>query len=657
MGEQMKKALLLIAILFSSYCVAEEAAKTGSVPLLPVDYFGGLPDVGYVTLSPDGKKLASFVKIDTDKVKGTSVQVVNLESGKSKLVLFSDNIKFHFYHMSWKNDKTLLVNIFYPHSREVYGPTLKSRETDLIVVHLDSDEINNIFSNSFLARYTEKPFDKDSVVDLLPDDDDYLLMAVGGPLVGRIGFAPGVFKVNVRNQRADIVMEPARTYTWIADQQHRIRAAAQADYKGDSTSIMVRSLKDDKWKELLKYDSFYSEDYAEALGFGADPNIFYFRAYRNGRSAVYKVDLSGDEWKPELVRADPKYDVDGTLIYSRKKKDVIGIESSYGVDQVFLDPEYQALQSMINKALPNTHNRLYSFSDDEQRYLVYSESDVNSGTYYLGDRGKGSLEILAFSYKNLHADQLAHTRPYNYRTRDDWDIEGFLTIPAGAKDKQLPVIVLPHGGPQYSDTGRFDYWTQFFANRGYAVFQPNFRGSTGKGWKFRNAGLMFRSLDAQNDIEDGVKKLIADGIADPKRICIVGASYGGYSALLSATRKPDLYACAISVAGVSDQTERRLYDEEGERIRDGKLLREISPVNYVKNVKIPILLIHGEKDRQVEFKQSEIMYKALKKARKTVSLVALQDQDHFLDNNENRIKTFVEMDKFLKKYLPTDRMK
>lgn len=653
----MKKALLLIAILFSSCCVAKEAAKTDSVPLLPAEYFGGLPDVGYVTLSPDGKKLASFVKIDTNKVKGTSVQVVNLESGKSKLVLFSDNIKFHFYNMSWKNNKTLLVHIFYPHSREVYGPTLKSRETDLIVVHLDTGDVNNVFSHGFLARWDEKPFDKDSVVDLLRDDDDYILMAVGGPLVGRIGFAPGVFKVNIRNQRADIVMEPARTYTWIADQQHRVRAAAQGDYKGNSTSIVVRSLKDDKWRELLKYDSFYAADYSEALGFGADPNIFYFRAHRDGRMAVYKVDLSRDEWKPELVRADPKYDVDGALIYSRKTKDVIGIESSYGIDQVFIDPEYQALQSMINKALPNTHNRLYSFSDDEQRYLVYSDSDVDSGTYYLGDRSKGSLEVLAFSYKNLHADQLAHTRPYNYRARDGLEIEGFLTIPAGAKDKNLPVIVLPHGGPQYSDTGRFDYWRQFFANRGYAVLQPNFRGSTGRGWKFRNAGLMFRSLGAQNDIEDGVKKLIADGIADSKRICIVGASYGGYSALLSATRKPDLYACAISVAGISDVTEMRLYDEEGERVRDGKLLREISPINYVKNVKIPILLIHGKKDRQVEFKQSEIMYKALKKAHKKVSFVQLEDQDHFLDNNGNRIKTFVEMDKFLKKYMPTEKMK
>lgn len=658
MGEQMKKALLLIAILFCSCCVAKEAAKTDSVPLLPAEYFGGLPDVGYVTLSPDGKKVASFLKIDTDKVKGASVQVVNLDTGKNKLVLFSDNLKFHFYHMSWKNDKTLLVHIFYPHSREVYGPTLKSRETDLIVVHLDTGDVNNVFSHGFLARWEEKPFDKDTVVDSLPDDDDHVLMAIGGPLVGtQYGFAPGVFKIDTRNQRADMVVEPTGGYAWIDDQQHRVRAVVKDAYKGNSTSILIKSLKDDEWRELLKYDNYYSGDYAEALGFGVDPNTFYLRAYRDGRMAVYKVDLSRDEWKPELVRANPKYDVDGMLIYSRKTKDVIGIRPSYGIDQIFFDPEYQALQSKINRALPNTHNLIYSFSDDEQRYLVYSESDVDSGTYYLGDRGKGSLEVLAFSYKNLHADQLAHTRPYNYRARDGLEIEGFLTLPAGAKDKKLPAIVLPHGGPASSDTGRFDYWAQFFANRGYAVLQPNFRGSTGRGWKFRNAGLKYRSLDAQNDIEDGVKKLIADGIADPKRICIVGASYGGYSALLSATLKPDLYACAISVAGVGDVTDMRLYDEEGERIRNGKLLREISPVNYVKNVKIPILLIHGEKDRQVEFKQSEIMYKALKKAKKTVSLITLENQDHFLDNNENRITTFVGMDKFLKKYLPTERMK
>jgi dipeptidyl aminopeptidase/acylaminoacyl peptidase len=252
-------------------------------------------------------------------------------------------------------------------------------------------------------------------------------------------------------------------------------------------------------------------------------------------------------------------------------------------------------------------------------------------------------------------------RQFDYSARDNYALFGYLTIPAGAAEKNLPLVVLPHGGPESRDTADFDWWSQFLSSRGYAVLRPQFRGSTGLGAEHRLAGRGQWGLRMQDDVTDGVKALIAAGIVDPKRVCIVGASYGGYAALAGATFTPELYACAVSVAGVSDLAEFLAYKEKmgGDdsdsviywqdsigKIDDPRVGQK-SPARYARNVRAPILLIHGSNDSVVPLAQSQMMDNALTAAGAPHQLVTLDSEDHWLSSSVTRTRMLSEIEKFL----------
>jgi dipeptidyl aminopeptidase/acylaminoacyl peptidase len=255
-------------------------------------------------------------------------------------------------------------------------------------------------------------------------------------------------------------------------------------------------------------------------------------------------------------------------------------------------------------------------------------------------------------------------KPYAYKARDGLDIPAYLTLPPGKAAKQLPLVVFPHGGPMARDAMTFNPETQFFANRGYAVFQPNFRGSSGYGKKFMEAGFGQWGLKMQDDVTDGVKKLIADGIVDPKRICIVGESYGGYAALAGAAFTPDLYACAAGWAGVYDlrsflSTRAKEYGRDsemieswsrfiGDRWSDSDKLDMASPAKNADKIKIPVLLMHGEDDATVRIDQSETMDRALRRAGKNVNFIAIPKETHYMETSATRIRWLSELEKFLK---------
>lgn len=397
------------------------------------------------------------------------------------------------------------------------------------------------------------------------------------------------------------------------------------------------------------------------MGFSQDPNELYINAYHNDRWAVFKVNLKDKDLKRELVLADDKYDISGYLLYSSDQKKVIGISGSEDGGTFFLDQELKQLQSKIDKAMPLTRNYIYSFSSDINKFIVYSTGPKESGTYYLGQLSPLKLEALAYRYKQLPPENLADMKRIEYKARDGLTIESFLTLPKGKPAKNLPTLMFPHGGPHARDNDSFDYWAQFFANKGYAVLQMNFRGSYGQGLAHMTAGLKQWGKEMQTDIEDGAHYLIDQGISDPKSIAIVGASYGGYAALMGAIKTPDFYRCAISIAGVSDvfklAIERRdptdSYNVVDEQIGTGaKFLKDISPLNHAAEIKKPILLIHGENDRQVEIEHSIEMHKALVKEGKEVEFITLPLEDHYLTNEANRIATFKAMDKFLDKCNP-----
>jgi dipeptidyl aminopeptidase/acylaminoacyl peptidase len=256
-------------------------------------------------------------------------------------------------------------------------------------------------------------------------------------------------------------------------------------------------------------------------------------------------------------------------------------------------------------------------------------------------------------------------QPYPYKARDGLDIPAYITLPPGKPLNKLPLIVMPHGGPDARDRIGFDWMAQFFANRGYAVLQPNFRGSWGYGHKFTDAGQLQWGLKMEDDLTDGVKKLVADGMVDPKRVCIVGASYGGYAALAGATLTPDVYACAISFAGVSDlpkmlAQERARYGKDSQTVSfwttrigspfdDSEQLRATSPARHADQVRCPVLLLHGEGDTTVPIEQSEIMNDALKSAGKQVEFIRFPGEDHYMNLADTRIRFLKETEAFVKK--------
>lgn len=626
---------------------------------LPLEAFASLPDVQHVSLSPDGRYLASSIRVDVEDIKGRAVSIVDLETGEQKLPLMAKNETYFITWMNWASDNKLLVGAMYPDIATDHPFTnlatrpRKVRKSTLFSINAETEKVQPVLSSRFLSNLKVQPVNGDNVISTLPDDPDNILMQVGG----NMGW-PQVHKVNLTNQETRTIQpSEIRVMHWGTDQQNRVRLKQQI--KDAVVTLSVREIDGDSWRDLWTYEVFSGET-VEPLGFGKDPNDLYILAYHEGYKAAFKVDLASDSLETELVYANPNYDVNGSLIYSHKTGEVIGITHTEGQGFVFWDQDYKNFQASIDKALPNTTNHIVSFSDDESKYLVHASSSIDSGTYFLGDRDKGSLKAAAYSYKHLEPGLMSPKKSYNYQARDGMEIRGFLTLPKDREAKKLPTLVFPHGGPISSSDNGFNYWTQLFANRGYAVLEMNFRGSSGQGLNLMQAGLKNWGQEMQDDVQDGALKLIEEGIADPDRVCIVGASYGGYAALMGAAKTPDFYRCAASFAGVSDinQLLRRYRSRHAKKnivdlqVGDDKAtLREVSPLYNAEKIKVPVLLVHGDQDRQVPPEHSREMHEALEKAGKEVTYIELEAANHFLTNNDDRVATLRAFEEFLAEHL------
>jgi dipeptidyl aminopeptidase/acylaminoacyl peptidase len=320
----------------------------------------------------------------------------------------------------------------------------------------------------------------------------------------------------------------------------------------------------------------------------------------------------------------------------------------------------QVIQTKLEKALPNLTVRIVSKDAAGASFLVDAEGPRNPPTLYLYRPAAHQVIQLLLAYPNLQQADLGEMKPYPYRARDGLDIHAYLTLPPGKDPHNLPTIIMPHGGPEARDMLRFDWLAQFLASRGYAVLQPNFRGSAGYGWHFVTAGDGEWANKVQFDVQDGVKKLFAEGVSDPKRTCIFGWSYGGYMSLAGATFSPDLYACAAGMAGVYDLDkmnysgtkfesmstsvwERRMGVSSG----DSAGMEAQSPSEHADQVKIPVLLMHSEKDVTVLIEQSEIEERALKRADKSVRFIRMNGDDHYLSYAPTRIQMLTELEKFM----------
>ncbi|NMH65026.1 alpha/beta hydrolase family protein [Shewanella salipaludis] len=647
----MKRNSLLLALAILLLGPFSHAATAR----LPVEAFASIPDVSHVSLSPDGSKIASVVRIDTAEHRGTVVSIVDLQSGEKIIPIHTDNKRFVILSLQWANKDLLLIEAKYPAVR--YGnPTT---ETRLLKYSLASGKTNNLLRASVLKRLKWLPQLQGNIIDMLPDDDDHLLLSLDG--MGQEVGEDSVIRVSLTQGKSSFVQASKRHMQgWVTDRQHRIRIGIYRD--DNQYRIYEQQDANGELRELWHF-GFFAEDSVWPLGFDEDPDILYVRAYHEGLEAIFKVHLSDPQLKKELVYSNPNYDVMGSLIYSKLKHKVIGISEGNGEEYTFWDKEYIGLQNGLKAIFPGSNNYITQFSADERYYIVYSSGSTEPGSYYVGDRNVGEIYPLAHRYKKLTPEVLVPTERLNYQARDNMEIEAFLTLPKEAVPKKLPMIIFPHGGPISYDNDSFDYWTQFFANRGYGVFRMNFRGSAGYGYDFMKAGLQNWGLEMQNDVEDGTRFLIDKGIADPDRICIVGASYGGYAALMGAAMTPELYRCVISIAGVTDvaylvKSSRRTttYEVVKQQIgSDIDALYQRSPLSQAAKITVPVLLVHGSKDRVVRVKHSQMMYDELESLNKDVEFIELEAGDHHLSNNEHRLTTFKAMDHFLAKYLQVNK--
>jgi len=340
------------------------------------------------------------------------------------------------------------------------------------------------------------------------------------------------------------------------------------------------------------------------------------------------------------------------------------------LETILFAPALAARWKGAQKAFPKNSVHLESWSENFDRLIVFTEGNGDSGTHWLVDIPKRSADPLGEAYPTIKDDDMGPVRMVDWRAADGLSLHGVLTLPPRAEAKSLPVVVLPHGGPEARDYPFFSWWAQAFASRGYAVFQPNFRGSSGYGITFRNAGFGEWGRKMQTDISDGVAELARAGIVDPKRACIVGASYGGYAALAGVTIQQGLYRCAVSVDGVADPREfigkysnivrhpgasLRFWNAYiGDRGLFGASLDDISPNMHADRADAPILLIHGKDDSVVSIKQSEAMEAALKSAGKPVEFIKMENEDHWLSREATRVEMLKAAVSFVEKNNPAN---
>lgn len=640
---------VLLVIVLAKSVAASEADP------LPVETFASLPKVAssrLIQLSPSGEHLAYVLQSE-----GYSVLAVhNVKTGEQTLITKTDNEKYSFRWLKWISAERFVFSVYFPDRR--YG--VASGETRLLSAGTKDSELKILLkprSNGRDGRHYSQF--QDRVVSYLPYDPEHILVAldIEAPTF------PGVYKVNVNNGKRQRVMrhkKPIRS--WVADRQGNIRAGVGFEEDTTNKSLWVRRSGEKEWRKLEEYKTYGRAD-VTPLGFGSDPDKLYIRDLHEGKYAVFKMDLAAENYERELVASDPTYDVSGGLIWSQKLGDVVGVSHSRAPGSVlYFDQEGEDFQESLARALPDTHNLLVNFTDDETEYLLYTSASNAGGVYYLGNRETGKVTPLIQNYPALQDYALAKSRKIVYEARDGQEIEAYLWLPAGSSAEDLPLIMFPHGGPMSRSRGGFNYWTQFFTHRGYAVLQPNFRGSSGYGHEFSMAALQQWGLAMQDDLEDGVRWLAEEGIVDARRVCIVGKRYGGYAALMGVVKTPDTYRCAISYAGISSLQDLRASARHylnrkvvNERLGSNKdQLRATSPLYHVDKIKVPILIAHGDRDRTVAVSQSKKMAKALKKARKSHEYLELKNGSHSLSNESNRLAFFRAMDEFLAANLPVE---
>ena len=480
-----------------------------------------------------------------------------------------------------------------------------------------------------------------------------------------MGNYPAVLRIDLETLKTkEVVQSYAGVWDWYADPSGTVRAGLGSD--GDRWLLLYREKESDRFRRIVgsRPDKGSAPDLETLVPIAGSDKGYVIANKATGRYGVYKYDFASDA-VGEPVFEHPEVDVD-SVAYSARTGDLDAIFYADDRDRIlWLDRDMQTIQGRIDKALPNRMNQIVSRDAADKRMIIWSAAASHPGIYYLYDRSKGEMSELARPYPLLESAMLAPVEPVRYKARDGLSIPAYLTRPIGRGNKGLPLIVMPHGGPFSRDKWSYDAWVQFLANRGYLVLQPNFRGSTGFGKAFVDAASGQFGRKMQDDLDDGVRWLVERGLADPKRVCIMGASYGGYAAMWAAARNPDIYRCAISFAGITEVramlrydpskwVARRYYRDWRDRIRGEEKfdLDQVSPLSRAAAIRVPLLIAHGEKDDTVPVAQSKKMHEALRRAKIDHEFILYPEERHSFEKPENSVDFLKRVEAFLARHNP-----
>ncbi|MBN8279335.1 MAG: S9 family peptidase [Gammaproteobacteria bacterium] len=636
-------AVLLVAALTAGLAGSPPAMAGGAPPKLPVEAFGKLPFMEHPVLSPDGNRVAAELNANGTSVLG----ILDLRAkAPPTLIPTGDNV---ILWTRWAGNSRLLIG-FNREVKTVYG---WGHISQVMLYDLAKRDMK------VLALKGQAP-NGDDVIHVA-DDGSFILMSVARNLDS----FPEVFRVDLDTAKWTNVV-PQREFIglWLADADGVVRASAGVQYR--QLKWLYRSSATEEFATVGRVDLDVEEfEVPQILLRRRGEGAYALATSPEGRQALYEFDLKS--FKPgKLVFAHPTADVTD----ARLNPEGTAVEAAFYADDrdrvEWLDGRMKAVQAEIDEALPGRQNRLAGASRDRTRFVVFTTTASDPGYYYFYDHGSGVLSRLGLRYEALKDATLAPVKSVSYRSHDGLTIPAYLTLPAGRAPRGLPLIVVPHGGPFARDVWEFDPWVQFLANRGYAVLQPNYRGSTGYGREFIQKGFGQFGTGMMEDINAGVRWLVADGVADPARVCIMGGSFGGYAALWGAITAPDLYRCAISFAGVTDFEDMMTYDREYllpvtykwmKNRLDGtgdQDLKAISPTDQAERLTRPVLLVHGEEDRTVPIEQSIKLAHALKRLDKTFEFVRMEDVRHGFATDAQHTAFLTKVDDFLARYNPAD---
>lgn len=651
------------------FCLALMTMPAVAQTRPPVEAFARLPAYDQVRMSPDGKHIA--IMQARDGVPAVVIYDVNAgKDAKPSLVASSDWI---IESIQWAKNDRLALNV---------KKFFKAPDDDKVRTWMRQLTVDVSGHNAVVLNHNQATLDNNvndgGIVDVDLDDPDkifvplYRLNAVAGFSSGYGADADEDFKfdllsVDVHTGESHSFMPGSTgTIAWYMDGHGRV--LARIDRTKRPLKDHLRFYDGNDWHDAGVFDASGDKG-SGLLGLSDDGESIVFQQYNAQDMVAMVAEPLNKNGADVPIFSNPQYDLDHDLEDEWTGRVIGAAYADDRMEYVYFDSKLEALQRGLELAFPGLSVHAESSDLARQNMIVSVVGPKTPLTYYLLDRAKHSADAISSSYPGLQPSDLGDVKPYPYKARDGLDIHAYLTLPPGSAGKNLPLVVMPHGGPDARDMLSFDWQGQFFANRGYAVFQPNYRGSSGYGRKFTEAGLQQWGLKMQDDITDGVKKLIADGVVDPKRICIVGGSYGGYAALAGATFTPDLYACAVSYAGISDlpavmRSETSDYGQYSQTISfwqsrigspydDSEQLRATSPARHADQVKCPVLLMHGEGDTTVRIKQSELEYDALLEAKKNVQFIRIPGEDHYFTRASSRAQFLTEVEKFLAAHIGT----